>query len=48
MTWNVVALVVAIVCFAIVALGLAPADVDTGRVVAAGLAFFAASHLPVR
>ena len=48
MTWNVVALVVAIVCFVVVALGLTPADVDVVRLVAAGLALFAAAHLPAR
>jgi hypothetical protein len=48
MTINLLLLVVALVLFVVVAAGLVPAGWDPGRPVAAGLAFFAASHLPIR
>ena len=48
MTVNTALLVVSIVLFVLVALGVSVGQVDATRLVAAGLALFAASHLPIR
>lgn len=48
MTVNVAALVAAIVVFVLVALGVQVGTIDTVRLLAAGLALFAAAHLPIR
>lgn len=48
MTVNVAALVAAIVVFVLVALGVQVGQLDAVRLVAAGLALFAAAHLPIR